>query len=157
MKKGVVIAIVAAIVVSTGLFFAPITPEKKEVEAVDPQTASLDQKVDEAVLIIQNADGAPMRGIAILREVLSEDPNHVKANYWMGEFSWISGQFDKAVPRFEKVLEVDPDNVDAAKRLVTVYIQLQQNEKAKSVVETFEKNNTNHEALAEMNAILDNI
>lgn len=157
MKKGVVIAIVAAIVVSTGLFFAPITPEKKEVEAVDPQTASLDQKVDEAVLIIQNADGAPMRGIAILREVLSEDPNHVKANYWMGEFSWISGQFEKAVPRFEKVLEVDPDNVDAAKRLVTVYIQLQQNEKAKSVVETFEKNNTNHEALAEMNAILDNI
>jgi len=157
MKKGVVIAIVAAIVVSTGLFFAPITPEKKEVEAVDPQTASLDQKVDEAVLIIQNADGAPMRGIAILREVLSEDPNHVKANYWMGEFSWISGQFDKAVPRFEKVLEVDPDNVDAAKRLVTVYIQLQQNEKAKSVVETFEKNNPNHEALAEMNAILDNI
>lgn len=157
MKKGVVIAIVAAIVVSTGLFFAPITPEKKEVEAVDPQTASLDQKVDEAVLIIQNADGAPMRGIAILREVLSEDPNHVKANYWMGEFSWISGQFEKAVPRFEKVLEVDPDNVDAAKRLVTVYIQLQQNEKAKSVVETFEKNNPNHEALAEMNAILDNI
>lgn len=157
MKKGVVIAIVAAIVVSTGLFFAPITPEKKEVEAVDPQTASLDQKVDEAVLIIQNADGAPMRGIAILREVLSEDPNHVKANYWMGEFSWISGQFDKAVPRFEKVLEVDPDNVDAAKRLVTVYIQLQKNEKAKSVVETFEKNNPNHEALAEMNAILDNI
>ena len=157
MKKGVVIAIVAAIVVSTGLFFAPITPEKKEVEAVDPQTASLDQKVDEAVLIIQNADGAPMRGIAILREVLSEDPNHVKANYWMGEFSWVSGQFDKAVPRFEKVLEVDPDNVDAAKRLVTVYIQLQQNEKAKSVVETFEKNNPNHEALAEMNAILDNI
>ena len=157
MKKGVVIAIVAAIVVSTGLFFAPITPEKKEVEAVDPQTASLDQKVDEAVLIIQNADGAPMRGIAILREVLSEDPNHVKANYWMGEFSWVSGQFDKAVPRFEKVLEVDPDNVDAAKRLVTVYIQLQQNEKAKCVVETFEKNNPNHEALAEMNAILDNI
>ena len=155
MKKGVVIAITAAIVVSTGLFLAPITPEKKEV--VDPQTASLDQKVDEAVLIIQSADGAPMRGIAMLREVLSEDPNHVKANYWMGEFSWVSGQFDKAVPRFEKVLEVDPSNVDAAKRLVTVYIQLQQNEKAKNVVETFEKNNPNHEALAEMNAILDNI
>ena len=155
MKKGVIIAITAAIVVSTGLFLAPITPEKKEV--VDPQTASLDQKVDEAVLIIQSADGAPMRGIAMLREVLSEDPNHVKANYWMGEFSWVSGQFDKAVPRFEKVLEVDPSNVDAAKRLVTVYIQLQQNEKAKNVVETFEKSNPNHEALAEMNAILDNI
>ncbi len=155
MKKGVIIAIFVAVGFSAGLYFAPITPEKKEV--VNSQTASLDQKVDEAVLIIQSAEGAPMRGIAMLREVLSEDPNHVKANYWMGEFSWVSGQFDKAVPRFEKVLEVDPGNVDAAKRLMTVYIQLQQNEKAKSVVDTFKKNNPNHEALAEMNAILDNI
>ena len=155
MNKGVVIAIIVAIVVSTGLYFAPITPEEKEI--VDPQTASLDQKVDEAVLIIQSADGAPMKGIGMLREVLSEDPNHVKANYWMGEFSWVSGQFDKAVPRFEKVLEVDPANAEAAKRLVTIHIQLQQNEKAKNVVETFEKNNPDHEALAEMNTILDNI
>jgi lipopolysaccharide biosynthesis regulator YciM len=156
MKKGVIIAILVAIVVSLGLYFAPITPEKKEA-VVNPQTASLDQKVDEAVLIIQNAEGAPMRGIAMLREVLSEDPNHVKANYWMGEFSWMSGQFDKAVPRFEKVLEVNPSNADAAKRLVTVYVQLQQNEKAKNVADTFEKNNPNHEAMAEMKAILDNI
>ena len=88
MKKGVIIAILLAVTVSVGLFFAPITPDKKE--AVDPQTESLDLKVDEAVLIIQSAEGAPMRGIAMLREVLSEDPNHVKANYWMGEFSWIS-------------------------------------------------------------------
>ena len=155
MKKGVIIAIVVAVVVTVVLYVAPITPLEKEV--VDSQTASLDQKVDEAVLIIQSAEGAPMRGIAMLREVLSEDPNHIKANYWMGEFSWVSGQFDKAVPRFEKVLEVDPDNADAAKRLTTVFIQLQQNEKAKSVVETFEKNNPNHKALAEMNAILENI
>lgn len=156
MKKGVVITIVIAIAVSVGLYFAPITPTKTETK-VDPQTAALDQKVDEAVLIIQNADGAPMRGIGMLREVLAEDPNHVKANYWMGEFSWMSGQLDKAVPRFEKVLEVDPDNAEAAKRLVTVHIQLQQNEKAKNVVETFEKNNPNHEALAEMKSILENI
>ena len=155
MKKGVIIAIVVAVVVTVVLYVAPITPLEKEV--VDSQTASLDQKVDEAVLIIQSAEGAPMRGIAMLREVLSEDPNHIKANYWMWEFSWVSGQFDKAVPRFEKVLEVDPDNADAAKRLTTVFIQLQQNEKAKSVVETFEKNNPNHKALAEMNAILENI
>lgn len=155
MKKGVIIAIVVAVVVTVVLYVAPITPLEKEV--VDSQTASLDQKVDEAVLIIQSAEGAPMRGIAMLREVLSEDPNHIKANYWMGEFSWVSGQFDKAVPRFEKVLQVDPDNADAAKRLTTVFIQLQQNEKAKSVVETFEKNNPNHKALAEMNAILENI
>lgn len=155
MKKGVIIAIVVAVVVTVVLYVAPITPLEKEV--VDSQTASLDQKVDEAVLIIQSAEGAPMRGIAMLREVLSEDPNHIKANYWMGEFSWVSGQFDKAVPRFEKVLEVDPDNADAAKRLTTVFIQLQQNEKAKSVVETFEKNNPNHKAVAEMKAILENI
>ena len=47
MKKGVIITIVLAVVVSVGLYFAPITPEIKEA-VVDPQTASLDQKVDEA-------------------------------------------------------------------------------------------------------------
>lgn len=155
MKKGLIIAIFATVSATAALYVAPITTEEKKV--VDRQATPLDQKVDEAVMIIQNAEGAPMRGIAMLREVLSEDPDHVKANYWMGEFSWISGQFDKAVPRFKKVLEVEPNNVDAAKRLTTVYIQLQQNEKAKSVVETFKKNNPNHEALAEMNAILENI
>jgi thioredoxin-like negative regulator of GroEL len=156
MKKGPVIAIVIAVAVSAGLYFAPITPSENET-ALSPEEKALDKKVDEAVLIIQGAEGAPMRGIAMLREVLEEDPNHVKANYWMGEFSWVSGQFDKAVPRFEKVLEVDPSNGEAAKRLVTVLVQLQQNEKAKDVGETFIKNNPNHEATAEVQNMLNNI
>ena len=154
MKKGIIITVVLIAAITAGYYLVKQSPSETD---VSPQTELLNKKVDEAVLIIQSAEGAPMQGIAILREVLNEDPNHVKANYWMGEFSWISGQFDKAVPRFEKVLEIEPNNAEAAKRLVAVFIQLKENEKAKGVADTFADNNPNHEANAEMNNMLNNI
>ncbi len=167
MKKGPIIAVVSAIGLSVVIFMAPNKAEKALVEktpvteqtqeTADDNTLLLDKKVDEAVAIIDNASGAPMRGITILREVIEEDPNHVKANFWLGEFSLMSGQFEKAAPRFVKVLEVDAANADAAKSLVKVYIELQQKEKAKNVVVVFETKNPNHEAVAEMNNMLNNI
>ena len=82
----------------------------------------LDQKVEEAVLIIQSSEGAPMKGIAMLKEVLEQQPEHVKANFWLGEFSLYSGQFQKAIPRFEMVLKVEPDNKEAAIRLASTFV-----------------------------------
>lgn len=166
MKKGPIIAIVVAVGLTVVIYMAPKTEEallKEAPSTEQTQTATsektllLDKKVDEAVVIINNAQGAPMRGITMLREVIEEDPNHVKANYWLGEFSLMSGQLEKAAPRFIKILEVDPANAEAATKLVQVYIELQQKEKAKDVVVVFETKNPNHEAVAEMNNMLNNI
>jgi len=166
MKKGPVIAVFVAIGLTIVIFMAPTTEKVQPKEAPKTEqtnntdsdkTLLLNKKVDEAVEIINNANGAPMRGITMLREVIEEEPNHVKANYWLGEFSLMSGQLEKAAPRFIKVLEVDPANADAAKSLVTVYIELQEIEKAKDVITVFETKNPNHEAVAEMNNMLNNI
>ena len=51
-----------------------------------------------------------MKGIMMLREVLQEDPDNVQAHLQLGLFSVQSGQYDKAVERFRKVLELDPAN-----------------------------------------------
>ena len=152
MNKRVAIAIVAATGLSVLLYLAPITkPDRSE------PLSDLDRKVEEAITIVQSADGAPMQGIAMLREVLQEEPGHVKANLWMGYFSIQSGQFDKAVTRFETVLNEAPDHAEAAKQLASVLLQLQQTEKAKNVLGTFMESNPDHEANAEMQDILNNI
>jgi len=72
--------------------------------------SALDVKVDEAVAIIQSGEGAPMAAIGMLLEVLREDPNHEKALMWLGNFSMMSGQWDKAVDRFHQLSQLHPEN-----------------------------------------------
>jgi tetratricopeptide (TPR) repeat protein len=50
----------------------------------------------------------PMKGIFLLREVVAEEPDNIDAQMNLGFFSMQSGQFEKAVDRFRKVLEIDP-------------------------------------------------
>lgn len=159
MKKGPIITVLVFGLLSAGLYFSPITPSgvNEEKTAEELQKEDLDNKVEEAVLMIQTAEGAPMAGIAKLKEVLEVDPNHVEANFWLGEFSLTTGQFQKAVPRFEKILEVQPYNADVVKRLATTFAQLQENEKAKNVLQKFIDENPKHESLEELKGILNNI
>lgn len=72
--------------------------------------SALDVKVDEAVAIIQSGEGAPMAAIGMLLEVLREEPNHEKALMWLGNFSMMSGQWDKAVDRFHQLSQLHPAN-----------------------------------------------
>jgi cytochrome c-type biogenesis protein CcmH/NrfG len=50
-----------------------------------------------------------MQGIMMLREVLVEDPDNVEAHWQLGLFSVQSGQYGKAVERFRRVAELDPE------------------------------------------------
>ncbi|MBK7682250.1 MAG: tetratricopeptide repeat protein [Bacteroidetes bacterium] len=56
------------------------------------------------------ADGTsePMKGIMLLRDVVAADPNHEMAQYNLGMLSVKSGQLDKAIERFQKVPEINP-------------------------------------------------
>lgn len=107
LKKPQLLALVGALVVTVLLLLAPRIPsgkEKAEVRAVDPAKA----RTEEAIALVNGQD--PMRGIMMLREILQEDPDNVEAHWHLGQFSIQSGQYDKALVRFKKVLELDPDN-----------------------------------------------
>lgn len=56
-----------------------------------------------------NGGASPMQGIALLREVIAQDPDNISANLNLGLFSMKSGQFDKAVQRFKTVIAKKPD------------------------------------------------
>ncbi len=80
---------------------------------------NLDAKTD---LGLCYADGpAPMQGIMMLREVVEKNPKHEIAQYNLGILSVKSGQYDKAVGRFETVLQINPDNIEARFLLARTY------------------------------------
>ncbi len=65
--------------------------------------------------------GEPMRGVQILLAIVKEKPNDVAANMLLGRMAIQSGQFDKAVGRFETVLKQEPENKEALYFLAQAY------------------------------------
>jgi tetratricopeptide (TPR) repeat protein len=65
----------------------------------------------------------PMKGIALIREAVEKDPNNAFAHYMLGVGSFVSGQWPKAIERFEKVLTLEPQNLEAMIRLADAYEQ----------------------------------
>ncbi|WP_375558854.1 tetratricopeptide repeat protein [Bernardetia sp. OM2101] len=77
----------------------------------------------------------PMKGIAMLREIVEQDPNHAKAIENLGLLSVQSGQYDKAVTRFEKLVELKPEDVSAHLYLGVSYKEIGAKEKARKELE----------------------
>ena len=65
-----------------------------------------------------------MMGIQTLRKILEINPDNVEASFQLGLFSAQTGQFDKAVQRFERVLELDSANLWATYHLAKAKLQL---------------------------------
>lgn len=55
----------------------------------------------------------PMKGILRLRELADKNPDNEFVAFQLGMLSFQSGQYDKAVARFEKVTRLNPENVSA--------------------------------------------
>ncbi|MEJ7911616.1 MAG: hypothetical protein WKF70_00580 [Chitinophagaceae bacterium] len=64
---------------------------------------------------------APMEGILKIREVVERDSTNVYAQLTLGQASIVSGQLDKAVERFQKVVLLQPANLEALLSLADVY------------------------------------
>ena len=65
--------------------------------------------------------GQPMQGVQILLAITREKPDDIPANMLLGRMSIQSGQFDKAIGRFETVLKHEPENKEALYFLAQAY------------------------------------
>ncbi|MET3112734.1 tetratricopeptide (TPR) repeat protein [Pedobacter sp. CG_S7] len=74
-------------------------------------------------ITIVNGMGMPMEGIAMLLAVVKKDPTNLKANMSLGTFAIKSGQFDKAIVRFNEIIAQQP-SPDAYFYLATAYENL---------------------------------
>jgi outer membrane protein len=77
----------------------------------------------------------PMQGVAMLRENLDKDPKHLVSLQNMGLLAMESGQFDKAVGYFERVVEIIPDDLYAQFSLASSLMQAGKKQKAKPILE----------------------
>ena len=83
--------------------------------------------------------GEPMRGVQILLAITREKPDDVAANLLLGKMSIQSGQFDKAVLRFETVLKREPENKEALFFLAQAYEGKGNKQKAIELLEKCKK------------------
>lgn len=151
MKKGQIIAIVIAIAVVAAVYMVDRTPKSASVEVITPDvetpaaTNTLDDKVNEAVEIIQSGSQPPMVAVQMLREVIQADSNHFAATLWLGEFSMMSGQYDKAAVRYKKLLRLQPANAEACIKLARAYQAMGNNVPAQDVLKAFLSAHPDHE------------
>lgn len=82
------------------------------------------------------AGNTPMQGIAMLREILSEDPQNKEALYNMGVLSMRSNQFERGIQRFEALVKYHPEYLEGNFYLGVCYFETGQMAKAK---EQFQK------------------
>lgn len=97
-------------------------------KAVALDSTNADAKTGLGITIV-NGMGMPMQGIAMLLEVVKKDPKNLKANMSLGTFAIKSGQFDKAIIRFNDIIAIKP-SPDAYFYLATAYENLGKNQEA---------------------------
>lgn len=91
---------------------------------------NLDAKINLASCYVEGG-ADPMKGIGMMREIEKTDSNNVNLQLNFAFFSEKSGQWDKAISRFEKVLKIQPDFIEAYLHLADAYQQ--KGDKAKAI------------------------
>ena len=62
-----------------------------------------------------------MKGITQLLEVVRRDSTNMKAQLVLGVGGFVSGQYDKAIDRFQRVIRAEPGNLEAVAFLADTY------------------------------------
>ena len=83
-----------------------------------------------------NISNNPMEGILMIREVADRDPHNMYAQMMLGIGGVMTGQFDRAIDRFKKVVDHQPANIEAVLNLAEAYEQ--KGDKA-SAIEWYQK------------------
>ncbi len=79
--------------------------------AVDSEKGNTDLKMKLAEVYIESPQ--PMKGIVMLREMADSIPDYIPAIMRLGRLSLQTGQYDKALGRFNQVLEINPVDTEA--------------------------------------------
>ena len=96
-------------------------------------TSNLELKTNLAACYLEGYPNEPaqiMQGVFMLRDITEVDSVNVPANFMLGRMAIVSGQFDKAIQRFERVVREEPTNAEAYYLLADSYLAVGQKEKA---------------------------
>lgn len=117
---------------------------------------NLDAKTDLGVCYVEGT-GEPMKGIALLREVVSKNPEHENAQFNLGVLSVKSGQYAKAIERFEKVIQINPARKEMYFIIGKTYMMEGNKEKAIENLERLKKETSDLQLLEQANSLINQI
>ncbi|MDO9000405.1 MAG: tetratricopeptide repeat protein [Bacteroidota bacterium] len=111
---------------------------------------NVDAKIMLASCYVEGSED-PMEGIKRLREIEKIDSNNVKLQLTFAFFSVKSGQLDKAISRFNNVLKIDSNYIEAYLHLADAYEQKNDTEKTIEMLEKYSAKTTDVTARIEIN------
>ena len=132
MKRSPFIAIVLGLVLALYIYSSSVRPKIPPIK----KELSITEQIQEALSNIQDADNpqSQMKGILHMRSLSEKYPENADLQWNMGLFSIQSGQYEKAVARFEKVINIDAQRLDAYMQLAMSYLALQDTSAATGVL-----------------------
>lgn len=101
----------------SGIFKLAINCFEKAVE-MDP--ANVDTKINLAACYVEGTTD-PMKGISMLKDIEKTDSNNINLQLNFAAFSEKSGQYEKAIHRYNRVLEIDAGYIEAYLHLADAY------------------------------------
>jgi tetratricopeptide (TPR) repeat protein len=104
-------------------------------KAVDISPDTIDYKINLASALMEGGEQT-MQGVQMLLGIIEQHLDNIPANLILGRFGIVSGQYDKAVARLEKVVSLDPKNTEAYFYLAEAYNGLGRKDDA---IKTFEQ------------------
>lgn len=133
MKRSPLVAIILGLVLALYIYTSSVRPKRSL-----PVKTSLTEQIQEALSNIQNGESpeAQMKGILQMRALADKHPDNADLQWNMGLFSMQSGQYEKAVARFKKVISLDEDRLNAYMQLAVSYSALQDTSNAQEVLQT---------------------
>ncbi len=126
------------------------------IKALDLNPTNTDAKIMLASCYVEGTQD-PMEGIKLMKEVEKIDSNNVKLQLSFAFFSVKSGQLDKAIARFNKVLKIDSTYIEAYLHLADAYEQRNQTEKTIEVLKKYAAKTNDITARIEINKYIDQL
>jgi tetratricopeptide (TPR) repeat protein len=117
---------------------------------------NLDAKTDLGACYAEGT-AEPMKGIMLLREVVTKNPSHENAQFNLGVLSVRSGQYEKAIERFQKVLEINPARKEMYFLIGKSYAMEGNKEKAIENLEKLKKETNDLQLIEQSNNLINQI
>lgn len=122
-------------------------------KAIELDTNNIDNKVNMAACLMEGRNQI-MDGVPILLEIVKKSPNHLKANFILAKFAVVSGQYDKAITRLEKLISKNPTYTDAYLVLANAYASKGEASKAKATLQKCQQHTTDAQIKSEVDKLI---
>ena len=99
----------------------------------------------------------PMQGISLLKALEKTDSNNVKLQMTFAFFSVKSGQLDKAITRFKKVLQIDSTKIEVYLHLADAYEKMEDKNNTIKMLEAYQLKTEDPTARIEIGKYIDQL